>query len=222
MCTSTQARGRSRSALRSRSANDMQRSSRLQSTNTGRPPALRIASGVAMKVFEGQSTARPPTPANSSAASAPPPQPDIASAGAPFQSCQAASKRCVIGPCAHCWDSITSSQSACRRARSRWSNPIANSPSLGRVEGGKAPRSVYRSGERLLSAAVLNVLVAEAALHAQVSARYVVVVGRVHADDLVVLHHQIQVAAHAAERAHGAGDALLLGLPLALLAQLVL
>ena len=62
-----------RSALRSKSAKDMQRSSRLQSTNSTSAPALIAASGEAMKVFEGQSTVSPPTPANSSAARAPRP-----------------------------------------------------------------------------------------------------------------------------------------------------
>ena len=51
-------------------ANDMQRSSRLQSTNSTRAPACSAASGVAMNVFDGHSTVSPRTPANSSAASA--------------------------------------------------------------------------------------------------------------------------------------------------------
>ena len=74
MWTRIAARGRCCSARRSKSANDMQRSSRLQSTNSTSAPAPTAASGVAMKVFEGQSTVSPRTPANSSAASAPPAQ----------------------------------------------------------------------------------------------------------------------------------------------------
>ena len=53
------------SALASKSSNDMQRSLRLQSTNSTVGPALIAASGVAMKVLEGQSTVSPFTPANS-------------------------------------------------------------------------------------------------------------------------------------------------------------
>ena len=56
----------------------MQRSSRLQSTKTTLAPALIAAFGVAMKVFDGQSTVSPRTPANSSAASAAPVQPEKA------------------------------------------------------------------------------------------------------------------------------------------------
>ena len=126
MWTSTAARGRWRSALASKSAKDMQRSSRLQSTNTTSPCARWMASGVAMNVLEGQRTFCPATPAKSSAASAPPAQPENATAGAPFQAAQAASKRRFISPCDHCWESMTSSQSACSRARSRGSKPIAN------------------------------------------------------------------------------------------------
>src|ERR1044072_1110582 len=70
MWTRIAARGRCRSALRSKSSKDMQRSSRLQSTNSTAAPAPTAASGVAMKVFEGQSTVSPLTPANSSAAPA--------------------------------------------------------------------------------------------------------------------------------------------------------
>ena len=63
-----------RATLRSKSANDMQRSSRLQSTNSTCAPASRIASGVAMNVFEGQRTVLPRSSKNSSAASADPVQ----------------------------------------------------------------------------------------------------------------------------------------------------
>ena len=88
----------------------MQRSSRLQSTNATRPPARWIASGVAMKVFEGHRTVSPATPANSSAASAPPAQPPKATAPSSFWADHSASNRSVIGPSDHRSDSITSSQ----------------------------------------------------------------------------------------------------------------
>ena len=98
----------------------MQRSSRLQSTNSTSAPALIAASGVAMKVFEGQSTVSPRTPANSRAARAPPAQLDIpTAAGSRFHSAQRRSKRASIGPSDHCSESSTSSQSSCSRARSR-------------------------------------------------------------------------------------------------------
>ena len=61
-------------------------------------PACSAASGVAMNVFDGQSTVSPRTPANSSAASAAPVQPENATAASPFQAAQAASKRSVSGP----------------------------------------------------------------------------------------------------------------------------
>ena len=44
----------------------------------------------------------------------------------PFQAAHAASKRRVSSPSDHWLESMTSSQSSCRRARSRWSNPILN------------------------------------------------------------------------------------------------
>ena len=75
---------------RSKSANDMQRSSRLQSTNWTSAPARIAASGVAMNVFDGHSTVSPWTPAKCSAASAPPAQLETATAGTSFQASQAA------------------------------------------------------------------------------------------------------------------------------------
>ena len=72
------------SAFASKSLNDMHRSSRLQSTNSTLAPAPSAASGVAMNVFEGHSTVSPLTPANCSAASAPPAQLDIATAPSPL------------------------------------------------------------------------------------------------------------------------------------------
>ena len=62
----------------------MHRSSRLQSTNSTCAPACTAASGVAMKVFDGQSTVSPRTPAHSSAARAAPVQPLNATASRPF------------------------------------------------------------------------------------------------------------------------------------------
>ena len=83
MWTRTAARGRWLSALRWKSSNDMQRSSRLQSTNTGSPPERMMESGVAMKVLDGQSTFSPRTPAKSRAASAAPVQPPVATDPSP-------------------------------------------------------------------------------------------------------------------------------------------
>src|SRR4249919_358550 len=126
MWTRIAAAGLWRSATRSKSAKDMQRSSRLQSTNSTSAPALTAASGVAMKVFDGQSTVSPRTPANSSAASAPPAQLESPRLGSPFHSRQRASNASSIGPSDHCSESSTSVQSSTSLARSRWSNPIAN------------------------------------------------------------------------------------------------
>ena len=67
-------------------------------------PACSAASGVAMNVFDGHSTVSPRTPANSSAASAAPVQPENATAPRPFQADQAASKRSVSGPSDQRWD----------------------------------------------------------------------------------------------------------------------
>src|SRR3954454_495179 len=127
------ARGLWRSALRSKSSKDMQRSSRLQSTNSTWAPALTAASGVAMKVLEGQSTVAPRTPANSSAARAPPAQLERPRLGSPFHCAQRSSKAASFAPSDHCSESRTSAQSSKRRARSRWSNPIANLLASGRV-----------------------------------------------------------------------------------------
>src|SRR5207244_2827503 len=118
--------GRWRSALASKSANDAQRSSRLQSTNTGRAPALITESAVAMNVFAGQSTVPSATPQNSSAAIAAPDQLENATLGSPFQARQASSNLSTSSPSVHRSESSTSSQSSWRRARSRGSNPIAN------------------------------------------------------------------------------------------------
>ena len=129
MWTRKAARGRCLAALASKSANEAQRSSRLQSTNATSAPAARAASGVAMNVFDGHSTVPPRTPANSSAAIAAPDQLDIATDGCATEAAQAASNCSTIGPCDQRFESSAESQSACRRARSRWSNPIANRPS---------------------------------------------------------------------------------------------
>ena len=86
MWTRIAARGLWRSAFASKSSKDMQRSSRLQSTNSTSAPAPIAASGVAMKVLEGQRTVSPRTPANSSAASAPPAQLDMPTLSSPFHS----------------------------------------------------------------------------------------------------------------------------------------
>src|SRR3954471_10000384 len=125
MCTRRAARGRCCSALRSKSSKDMHRSSRLQSTNSTCAPALTAASGVAMNVFDGHSTVRPRTPANSSAARAPPVQLPNATEPSSFHAPQASSKRFVSEPSDHWFESNTSSHSACSRGRSRGSNPIA-------------------------------------------------------------------------------------------------
>ena len=107
--------------------------SRLQSTNSTSAPAPIAASGVAMKVLEGQSTVSPRTPANSSAARAPPAQLERPRLGRPFHSAQRCSKASSLAPSDHCSESSTSVQSSNRRARSRWSNPIANLVASGRV-----------------------------------------------------------------------------------------
>ena len=126
MWTRIAARGLCRSAFASKSSKDMQRSLRLQSTNSTSAPAPIAASGVAMKVLEGQSTVSPLTPANSSAARAPPAQLERPRLGSPFHSLQRRSKASSLAPSDHCSESSTSVQSSNSRARSRWSNPIAN------------------------------------------------------------------------------------------------
>ena len=72
-----------------------------------------------MNVFDGQSTVLLRSSKNSSAASAAPVQLDVATAGSPFQPCHAASKASTSGPSDHGSTSRISSQSACRRSRSR-------------------------------------------------------------------------------------------------------
>ena len=112
----------------------------MQSTNSTSAPAPIAASGVAMKVFEGQSTVSPRTPANSSAARAPPAQLDSPTLGSPFQRSQRCSKASSILPSDHCSESSTCVHSSKSRARSRWSNPIANLLASGEVTGeDKAP-----------------------------------------------------------------------------------
>ena len=143
MCTRKTARGLCSCTLRSRSSNDMQRSSRLQSTNSTRAPALIAASGVAMNVLDGTSTVSPRTPAHSSAASAAPVQPLNATASSPFEADQAASNSRVSSPSDHCCDSNTRSQSWCRRARSRWSKPIANCARSVSVPGASIRPTLY-------------------------------------------------------------------------------
>ena len=79
----------------------------------------RIASGVAMNVFEGQSTVLPRSSKNSSAASADPVQLEVATDGSPFQAVQVASNALTSGPSDHDSSSRIPSQSACSRSRSR-------------------------------------------------------------------------------------------------------
>ncbi len=72
-----------------------------------------------MKVFDGQSTVSPLTPANSSAASAPPAQLERPTLGSLFHSSQRSSKAASFLPSDHCSESSTSVQSSKRRGRSR-------------------------------------------------------------------------------------------------------
>src|SRR5919204_4737186 len=83
-----------------------------------------MASGVAMNVFDGQSTVRPRTSKYSSAASAAPVQDEVETALRPFQAAQASSNWRVSGASDHCSASSADSHSANRRSRSRWSNPM--------------------------------------------------------------------------------------------------
>ena len=111
----------------SKSANDMHRSSRLQSTNCTSAPGAdrgqrrghegvrRAQHGLALDAGEVQRGQRAAGPARAR----PPP-------GASFQASQAASKRAIMSASDQRLESRTSSISACSRARSRWSNPIAN------------------------------------------------------------------------------------------------
>ena len=78
------------------------------------------------RVRRAQHRSRPAPARNRSAASAPPAQLEAATAGTPFQASHAASKRPTISPSDQRPESSTSSISACSRARSRGSNPIAN------------------------------------------------------------------------------------------------
>src|SRR4051794_7287864 len=119
----------------------MQRSSRLQSTNSTAAPALIAASGVAMKVLEGQRTVSPRTSANSRAARAPPAQLDTPTLARPFHSDQRASKASSFGPSDHCSESSTSVQRSKRRPRSRWSKPIANLLASDRVSSTGATKA---------------------------------------------------------------------------------
>src|SRR5581483_12239560 len=68
----------------------------------------------------------------------------------------------------------------------------------------------------------LDVLVAEAALDAEVAARHVVVVRRRDVDDLTALHVQLDVAADAAVAAHGRHDLLARLVPGTFLPEVVL
>ena len=125
MCTRTAALGWWRRSLASKSGSDAHRSSRLQSTKTGRPPRAedrerrghegvrgaqhRLAAHAGE--FERRQRAARPRPGR---------EPRRA-----VQAAHAASKRRVISPSDDCSESMTSSQSACRRTRSRRSKPMA-------------------------------------------------------------------------------------------------
>ena len=73
--------GRCASAFAPKSVNDMQRSWRFAVDELDPRAGATAASGVAMKVFDGQRTTSPRTSANASAASAAPAQPAKATAG---------------------------------------------------------------------------------------------------------------------------------------------
>ena len=148
MCTRKTARGLCSRTFRSRSSNDMQRSSRLQSTNSTFAPALIAASGVAMNVFDGQRTVSPRTPAHSSAASAAPVQPLNATASRRFHVDHSRSNSAVSSPSDQRSESSTRSQSWWSRARSRWSKPIAKRDELGREVGGQHRALPYIGGLR--------------------------------------------------------------------------
>ena len=125
---------------RSKSAKDMQRSSRLQSTNTGRAAGRRIASGVAMNVFEGQSTGSPAHAGELERRQrARPTSSPKATEPSPFQAAHAASKRVghrPLGPALGVDDLVPQ---RVQRARSRRSKPIANW-----VWSGPAPTNLAR------------------------------------------------------------------------------
>ena len=129
----------------------MHRSSRLQSTNWTSAPARIAASGVAMNVFDGHSTVSPWTPAKCSAASAPPAQLESATAGSSFHASQAASKRAFMSASDQRLESSTSSISSCRRARSRWSKPIAKRAKSGAVWSEAEAEAVVMLGSRTLT-----------------------------------------------------------------------
>ena len=119
MWTTIAAAGLCSCTFRSKSAKDMQRSSRLQSTNSTLAPAARIASGEAMNVFDGQSTVLPRSSKYSSAARAAPVQLEVATERRPFQAVHDDSNALTRGPSDHISSSRIPSQSACRRSRSR-------------------------------------------------------------------------------------------------------
>ena len=151
MWTRNTARGRCWCTLRSRSANDMQRSSRLQSTNSTCAPAWSAASGVAMNVFEGQRTVSPATRAHVSAASAAPVQPLNATPSRPFQRAQASSNSAVSVPSLQRSASKIRSHSSCSRVRSRWSKPIAKRARSRRDVGVEHRAEAYSGGRRGMS-----------------------------------------------------------------------
>src|ERR671926_511250 len=88
-----------------------------------------------MKVFDGQRTVWPRTPAHSSAASAAPVHPLNATASTPFHVRQTDSKRRVISPSDQRSESRTSSHSEYRRSLSRRSKPIAKRERVAAVSG---------------------------------------------------------------------------------------
>src|SRR6476620_2241560 len=127
----------------------MQRSSRLQSTNSTRAPARRAASGVAMKVFDGHSTVWPLASKCANAASAASLLLDTATAERQFHLPQPCSNCVRSAPSDQRCESRTPSHSACSRLRSRSSNPIANSAKPlvhGRIVLGRARAYTRRQG----------------------------------------------------------------------------
>ena len=111
MCTRNAALGLCSATLRSKSANDMHRSSRLQSTNSTSAPAWIAASGVAMKVLEGTSTVSPSARRRSQARPARrrPSSPNATAGSVVPCSPQACSKRAVMSPSDQRPESITPS-----------------------------------------------------------------------------------------------------------------
>src|SRR5207253_1908986 len=104
------------------------------------PPALSTESGVAMNVFDGQSTVSPRTPTYSSTASAVPDQFEKATAGSPFQPSQASSNSRVSSPSDHRSSAKIRSQSSRNRARSRRSTSTATITTAARLLGMAHPR----------------------------------------------------------------------------------